>query len=166
MKNDEVRILSKSIFVEVILKGLLLLIVAAFLCVFSFGEQVWPSIFLGIVFIVLLGSILRAVVWSRRVIGGYLLNPPIAMQVVFQVGETVPHGYQGIPDGPTPCYAVLRTKGRKRKVLIHPGIFKTEILRSHDGNAQVYFIRDRQPCAVETRVGVAWVLKECHELGV
>ena len=62
------------------------------------------------------------------------------MEVQFQVGERYcPKGYKGIPEGPTPCYAVLKEKGQKRKVLIHPAIFKTEILRSNDGNAHGLF---------------------------
>jgi len=142
---------------EASLQGVLLLVVMAFLFVFSMGGQIWPVIFLGVVFIGLLSSIVKAVAWARRVIRGYLSNSSVVMQVEFEVGEKVPKGYKGIPEGPTPCYAVLTLKGQEQKVLIHPAIFKTEILRSHDGNARVYFIGDRQPCAIETSVGVAWV---------
>jgi len=159
MKNEEIGALRRDVITEASLKGVLLLAVVAFLCVFSLGRQTWPTVFFGIVFVALLGSIVRTLTWARRVIMGYVSSSPVAMEVQFQVGEILPEGYKGIPEGPTPCYAVLKEKGQKRRVLLHPAIFKTEILRSNDGNAMVYFIGDHRPCAIETRAGVAWVYR-------
>src|SRR4249919_1893935 len=98
MKNDEIGALRRDVITEAGLKGVLLLAVVAFLCVFSLGRQTWPTVFFGIVFVVLLGSIVRTLTWARRVIMGYVSSSPVAMEVQFQVGERLPEGYKGIPE--------------------------------------------------------------------
>ena len=49
MKNDEIGALRRDVITEASLKGVLLLAVVAFVCVFSLGRQTWPTVFFGIV---------------------------------------------------------------------------------------------------------------------
>ena len=105
MKNDEIGALRRDVITEASLKGVLLLAVVAFVCVFSLGRQTWPPVFFGIVSVVLLGSIVRRLTWARRVIMGYVSSSPVAMEVQFQVGEILPDGGSGgsAADHPVPA---------------------------------------------------------------
>jgi len=156
MKNSNVMRLWITIFLNRFFLGSLSLGAVAFLCLFSLGGKVWPLIIAGFVLALFLVFVAKEVIWGIRATKAYLLNAPFPSHVKFKIEWNLPPGFVGCPEGPTPCYAYLKSEGPEEKVEIHPLIFKTRIMECHDGTALVYSLSNR-PYVIQTNVGVAWV---------
>ncbi len=146
---------------EILFNNLLTLVITmaalGFLSIHVLSGRAWAGI-LGIAVIgIFLMAITKEVIWGVSATTAYLKSAPLAVQVRFRTGWDLPPGFKGAPEGPTPCYAYASESGPEQKLQIHPLIFKTDILKQHDGTAVVYQLKDHRPYAIETRAGVAWV---------
>jgi hypothetical protein len=112
----------------------------------------------GIVLALFTASLIKEVIWCLRATRAFLSSIPVPFEVKFLIDWALPPGYVGCPQGPTPCYAILKIDGFEQRVRIHPQIFKSQIMNLHDGRAMVYSLAE-QPYAIETRVGMAWVIR-------
>lgn len=158
MKRRHITQLWIEIFRDHLLSGLLSIGAAVFFCLLSLKWEIWPSIIAGVVLALFTASLMKDVIWGIRATRAFLSSVPVPAEVKFFIDWELPPGYVGCPQGPTPCYAILKSDGFEQRVRIHPQIFKSRILNLHDGRAMVYSLAER-PYAIETRVGLAWVIR-------
>jgi hypothetical protein len=158
MKRRHIQQLWIELFLDHLLSGVLSLGAVAFFCLLSLKWEVWPLIIAGVVLALFTASLMKEVIWCIRATRAFLSSVPVPFEVTFLIDWELPPGYVGCPQGPTPCYAILKSNGSEHQVRIHPLIFKSRILNLHDGRALVYGLAE-QPYAIETRVGLAWVIR-------
>jgi hypothetical protein len=158
MKRRHIQELWIEIFLDHLLSGVLTLGAVAFFCLLSLKWEVWPLIIAGIVLALFTASLIKEVIWCLRATRAFLSSVPVPFEVKFLIDWELSPGYVGCPQGPTPCYAILKSDGAEQRVRIHPQIFKSRILNLHDGRAMVYSLAER-PYAIETRGGLAWVIR-------
>jgi len=157
MKRRYIQELWIEIFLDHLGSGLLSLGAAAFFCLLSLKWEIWPLMIAGVVLALFTTSLAKEVIWGFYATQAFLSSVPVPSEVRFVIDWELPPGYVGCPEGPTPCYAFLKSDGSEQKVRIHPSIFKSRILNLYDGRAMVYGLAER-PYAIETRVGLAWVI--------
>lgn len=159
MKRRHVQELWIEIFLAHLVSGLLSLGAAAFFCLLSLKWEIWPLIIAGVVLAFFTTSLAKEVILGFHATRAFLSSVPVPSEVRFVIDWELPTGYVGCPEGPTPCYAILKSDGPpEKKVRIHPLSFKSRLLNLHDGRAMVYSLAER-PYTIETRVGLAWVIR-------
>jgi hypothetical protein len=156
--HKDIRKMRTEIAKDSLLKTFLVTLSTAFIFLFWISKSFIPLFLLIIITLVLIVSIIFDINWAIGVVRYYRTQTPRTVAVRFQVGEAG-EDYR-MRSHPTPCYAFLGEGREVLKVKVHPIIFKSDILHSHDGIAKVYFNpKSRRPSVIETNKGLVWVFR-------
>ncbi len=118
MKRRHITQLWIEIFRDHRLSGLLSIGAAVFFCLMSLKWEIWPLIIAGVVLALFTTSLMKDVIWGIRATRAFLSSVPVPAEVKFFIDWELPPGYVGCPQGPTPCYAILKSDGFEQRVRI------------------------------------------------